>query len=798
MNDLDFISNYLDSLLSGNPSVITLENNGRLNSIALNLYNKNANLNIDEQETLKKIIFICNIIYNRTDMSIPVLSDGFYDLLNEVYKTYDPNFQVGSYVINFKEHFVNDVNHKIVGKRTPIHMISNDAVHKDELHKEIFTNISKFYPLNSKDFIPNIPVEDQGALSKRLHDTKHNHPSLVGTLDKAKFVLNADAIKAGVFDDPNVKILERDFFQDHIKKGIINPNEELEIICELKYDGISIEADCTDRVISARSRGNTGIDQASDMTPILRDYLFKQAIGIVDNNKPIGVKFEAIITGSNLGLFNQRKIEAGLDPYKNGRTAIVGLFGSGDGYKYRDLITLVPLAVDRDDCPFISNRIEEIEFMNKLFITQGNRLRYAYFKGYLPEILFYIKAFLDEANIARNYLDFMYDGIVVSYLNEDIRARLGRENFINKYSMAVKFDPQTKETVFRGCTFTVGQNGQITPMIHYDPVEFLGTIHTKSTGSSYERFNDLALKYGDFISVSYVNDVMPYVSKLECDHNRNNTAPLFRFPDKCPICGTPLVLSDSGKTASCPNRECPARSVARMANMFGKLNIKGFAEATFQAIPEIDHFYKLFEYNDQFYRDRLGEADGLNMITVLNNFRTIPINDYMIIGALGFTGIARKKWESILRSITIADLYSIYKTYGKNKEMFKQVLYQSIDSLGDKTCETIANEFEYFEDDIKMVLNLPIINNYGTNSKRVEIRFTGCRNLQLSEQLCNLGYDADQTSGATKTTDILLIPYEGFTSSKVNKVGPSCRIVPINVFIQNMDKILEEVIKDKE
>ena len=35
-------------------------------------------------------------------MSIPVISDGFYDLLNEVYKTYDPNFQVGSYVIDFK------------------------------------------------------------------------------------------------------------------------------------------------------------------------------------------------------------------------------------------------------------------------------------------------------------------------------------------------------------------------------------------------------------------------------------------------------------------------------------------------------------------------------------------------------------------------------------------------------------------------------------------------------------------------------------------------------------------------
>ena len=86
-------------------------------------------------------------------MSIPVISDGFYDLLNEVYKKYDPNFQVGSYVIDFKEHFINDANHKIIGKRTPIHMINKDVTHKDELHEEIFDNISKFYPMNSKDLI---------------------------------------------------------------------------------------------------------------------------------------------------------------------------------------------------------------------------------------------------------------------------------------------------------------------------------------------------------------------------------------------------------------------------------------------------------------------------------------------------------------------------------------------------------------------------------------------------------------------------------------------------------------------
>ena len=791
MNDFDFVSNYLNTLMLGNPSIITDSNNARLNQIALNLYEKAkvSSLSIEDNELLKKIIYICNILYNRTDMSIPVISDGFYDLLNEVYKRYDPNFQVGSMVIQFKEHFVNDANNKVIGTRTPIHIRNNNVAHKDELHEEIFNKISRFYPLNQKDFIPTLPLIDNGNISKRTHDTGHNHPSLVGTLDKAKFVLNSDAIKAGVFNDSNVKVLERDFFQDHINRGIINPYDEIEVICELKYDGISIEADCTDRVISARSRGDTGIGQASDMTPILKDYLFKQAVGVMSDKEPIGVKFEAIVTNSNLGLFNQMRMQDGIDPYKNGRTAIVGLFGSGEGYKYRDLITLVPLAVDRDNCPYINNRLEEIEFLNRLYATQGNKLRYAYFKGNLTEILYYIKAFVDEANIARNYLDFMYDGIVVSYLNEDIRNKLGRENYINKYSMAVKFDPQTKETVFRGYTFTVGQNGQVTPMIHYDPVEFLGTIHTKSTGSSYDRFNELGFKYGDFISVSYVNDVMPYVSKLECDHNRSNPNPVFPFPTHCPICGSKLIISDSGKTAMCNNMYCPARSISRMTNMFAKLNIKGFAEATFKAIPEIDHFYKLFEYDINYYKDKLGEADGTNIYNILNNLLNSSIPDYIIVGALGFSGIARKKWQNILSYITLQDIYHIYEIC-PNQERFRQELLNCIPSLGDITSYVLSNEFEFFDKDIEMILKLPIINSYGDTKNSVEIRFSGCRNLQLSEQLCNLGYDADQNSSVTKNTKILLVPYTGFISNKVNKVSPDCLVIPINDFIDNMNEIL--------
>ena len=118
-----------------------------------------------------------------------------------------------------------------------------------------------------------------------------------------------------------MKILERDFFQDHIDKGIIRTDQEIEVICELKYDGISVEADCGLELYSASTRGDTGIGAAADITPILQGYPFRQA-GAMIGEEPLGVKFEAIITKSNLEIFNQLREKN----YRNCRTAIVGLF----------------------------------------------------------------------------------------------------------------------------------------------------------------------------------------------------------------------------------------------------------------------------------------------------------------------------------------------------------------------------------------------------------------------------------------------------------------------------------------
>ena len=71
------IKEFFNQLSIGNGSVITDENRIMINDLAINLYNK-PELNSSEIEQLKYIIMSCNILYNRTDMTVLPIEDGFY------------------------------------------------------------------------------------------------------------------------------------------------------------------------------------------------------------------------------------------------------------------------------------------------------------------------------------------------------------------------------------------------------------------------------------------------------------------------------------------------------------------------------------------------------------------------------------------------------------------------------------------------------------------------------------------------------------------------------------------------
>lgn len=745
-------------------AILTPDTMNMVNEAAIDIIAKDSSLMIeaDDVAVLNDLIEISNILYNESSMELLPLDDGIYDMLMIIVKRYNPNYQIGARPTTFIHS-----NESVAMQRVNPFMPIDDGFNNLLFGNDILVDWSYQRP----EIIQNAKTG-----TKKVRDTGHNYPELVGTLDKCKFVLTNDALEKGMANASNVEILQRDFFERHMHLGLYGPETILTMVCELKYDGISIEADVTNQVLNARSRGDTNNDIATDFTASLRGYPFPNA-DVMENENPIGMKFEAILTNAAFRELNFSHDKG----YKNVRNAVSGLLAGKDAAKWRNYITLVPLATSI--APHLGmDRQNEIEFLNKFYFNANDRIPYQVIRGNYVSLLFQIKQFLVAAEKLRSVMPFAYDGIVVSFMDWDLVQKLGRVNSVNKYQMAIKFETMKKDTVFLGYDYTVGQNGVITPMIYYKPIEFFGCIHNKSTGSSYARFKNLNLRYGDVITVEYVNDVMPYVvGKASCDANYTNANPIIEFPLTCPCCGELISITD--KSAMCTNLNCPERALARASNMLQKLNFKGFSEAAVRKL-NIRSFCDLINIPSTVVQSVLGDKTAINFDIQRDKLLSDGLFDYQLVGSLGFENIAETTWRTILSNIPLNQII-------EGHPIALSARLSNIRGIGPATIETILKERSAFIEDLMMIASLPTTKLSTGLGGNLVIRFTGCRNKELMARLASQGYDCTEGS-VGKKTDVLIVPYLGYTSAKT-KAAVNAIMVALPQILEDPEGVLRQI-----
>lgn len=724
-------------------------------------------------ETVRMALIISNILYNNSDKGQLLMTDGVYDLLLEKYRCYRKDFPIGSEYINMTstESKSIDVQHEESGSvDAPFTVITEAA---DMLYYQDLIKNDHYQEFTLNQIPPFTYVYPRSA---NMRNVPHNNLELVGTLDKCKFVLTTEAIEQGVDKDPSVKIFERDFIGEHIKRGIIDPNQAYTLIGELKYDGISVVVKVRNgEVIYAYTRGDTENDKSVDLTDFLGGYQFPRARDI---DGEIEIKCEMIIMNTYLDYFRQM---FNID-YRNSRMAAIGIMGRVDAARFRDYVTLVPLKTDilDDETGYHLNRLVEIEFMNEYFAREVN-LKMAVMYGNYIQLLYSVKKFVEESQFMRQYFPFLYDGVVISYLDDHIRQILGRENFVDKYSIAVKFTPLKVQTQFLGYTYTIGKNGTITPILNYNPVEFYGTVHTKSSGHSYARFQELGLKVGDYIEVSYVNDVMPYATKPDLDINKQNPNPVIPFPTHCPFCNSPLFISPSEKSVACVNLECPGVIAARLTSMLSLLGVRDFSES---AIAEIMQNCNISSFTDfmNLTQDQvsfLGPTMSVRLIEEINKIRNTDIYDYEIMGSIGFSNIGKKKWQLILNNVGLDKIVSL-----SDEELACEL--RNIKGIGKGIIDTIVEERVHFLKDIETIMSMPNIIPYLYKNPMKKIKFSGIRDKDLVQYLRSIGIEADDGS-VTKDTSILIVPSEDFSSTKTQQaVKYSIPIITYKDFVEHL------------
>ena len=737
------LQSNLNNLLNGDSSIVNnISLCNEISSITVELIN-NPVWDKNYIQIADLILRISNLLYNNTSVDTLPLDDGLYDQLLVIYKKYNPNYQVGAHPIFYQERPENE----IIDEKEMIIMIDKSKMYIDNI---FYQNCYLQRPVN-------MIIMDRDPITKRLINTTHKYPELVGTLDKCKFVLNQDARDKGVYDKPAVQIFERDYIHMCLNKNIIKPNEIFDMVGELKYDGISVEAEVQgDTIISALSRGDTADNIATDLTPILGGYKFPFAKR-VPNDVKFGIKFEAVITKKDLETVSEIRGKK----YKNCRNAIIGLFGASDAYKFIDFITLIPLS-----CSLELNRIDELKFLNKYY-NSGEYNRYVQFRGNYQQILFQVKQFVESAEASRILLPYMIDGVVISFIDKNKIDALGRENSVNKYQMAIKFNPKKVRTTFLGYTYSIGKSGDIIPMVHFKPCEFIGAIHTKQTIHSYERFKNLNLAIGEQIDIEYVNDVISYVTKPDTEYNRTLGAKPEKFIENCPCCGSKLVISDSGKSIKCLNPYCDERQIMRMVDMLDKLGFKDISEESIRLINvrSLNELIQIY-WHDPDRLSILGPKTSVTLLNYIHNliFNDSTIEDYKIMAAMCFNNMADEKWKVILKNYTIDELRS----------MNEQELYDNltaINGIGPSIVESIINGFEIYAGDINVLNKFIKYSNSKGKKELPKIAITGFRDAEFINLLINNGFDASDKYGVTKNIYALIAADKNNISGKIKKAN---------------------------
>jgi len=326
--------------------------------------------------------------------------------------------------------------------------------------------------------------------------------------------------------------------------------------------------------------------------------------------------------------------------------------------------------------------------------------------------------------------------------------------------MAIKFNPRSARSLFLGYTYSIGKSGDIIPMCHFKPCEFIGGIHTKQTIHSYKRFKELNLRIGDEIDIDYVNDVITYITKPDTNHNRNNTVEPVEFITECPCCGSKLVISESGKSAKCPNIHCYERSIMRMVDMLDRFGFKDFSEETVRALKLVsfDQLMNLTYEQVQF----LGPITSANLLAYINQLKNTEIADYKLMSAFSFDGMADETWKLIIKNYTLLELM--------HEEFINKDL-QKINGIGEKTCRAIIDGFKMYWNDIEYCIkNFKIIDSKGLSSGP-RIAITGFRDSAFIQLLIDNGFDASDKYSVTKETTALIADDINSTSSKVQKAN---------------------------
>ena len=431
---------------------------------------------------------------------------------------------------------------------------------------------------------------------------------------------------------------------NRIKKTI---DEDIEYVCELKYDGVAIGIRYENGLLSravTRGDGEKGEDVTNNVRTI-RSIPLKLKGSFPDDFE---IRGEIFMPQKQFQKLNAEREEIGETPFANPRNTASGTLKLQDS----------KLVSERGLDSFLYGLYGVNYSINGHFEAVNEAANWG-FKVPLEK-----NRFIEKTNSVEGIMDFIHywdkerenlafeiDGIVIKVNAYAQQQKLGFTAKSPRWAIAFKFKANRVETKLLEVTYQVGRTGAITPVANLEPVSLGGTTVKRASLHNADQIEKLDLHQGDFVFVEKGGEIIPKIVGVN-EEKRIESSSKIDFIEICPECKSKLIRREGEAQHYCPNENfCPPQVKGRIEHFISRkaLNIDGLGVETIDLLYSqalIKNCADLYDltFEQVVQLERMAEKSAENLLKSIQDSKQIPFERVLFGLGIRFVGetVAKK------------------------------------------------------------------------------------------------------------------------------------------------------------